>query len=519
MLDFCKDFLKEFDIDSGTVRVGILSYSTIVHDHFFLNSYNTSTGMFNAIDTISWIFGSTNTADAIRDMREKYFSFANGDRWDARNIAVILTDGVSNINANRLQDEARQARNEGIHIYAIGIGLSDVTELNQIASVPASENTFIVNNFDELKDLDERIIRSLCPVSSPMPTRTTTTTTTRKHNTAKPRTTTKTLTTPTTTVLETEYHYFPFTTTITTTTSPPRGSGYDVVIMMDSSVPEKTFDAMKKYAKSLVNRFDIDNKEYAVGLMRYGESNDMQWNLNNYTSKKEIISAVDRVGHKRGTSSDAASAIHMVRLRMFNKRNGDRAFARNLIFLMTANERSDDMYATWNEAEEAEKENINLYTVGFDLDDTTEIDETSTHPPYIYRHLINTEEGDDAIDNSTAEIVYLMDEDVLPSRTRPKPTTTITTMMSTSTKIQKKLPRNTGTALMAVVSTFLVLSGLVFGVAVFLFHRTLKQQSVDRNQLLEKHALNELGETNHTADLRVEVPSENNKDGLHSNNK
>ncbi|XP_062587340.1 collagen alpha-1(XII) chain-like isoform X2 [Saccostrea cucullata] len=186
MLKFCKDFLKKFDIDSGSVRVGILSYSTEVHDHFFLNAYDTSTDMFNAIDKISWIFGSTNTADAIRDMREKYFSFANGDRWDARNIAVILTDGVSNINANRLQDEARQAKNEGIHIYAIGIGLSDVTELNQIASVPASENTFIVNNFDELKDLDERIFGSLFPISSPRPTRTTTTITTRKPSTAKP---------------------------------------------------------------------------------------------------------------------------------------------------------------------------------------------------------------------------------------------------------------------------------------------------------------------------------------------
>jgi hypothetical protein len=92
---------------------------------------------------------------------------------------------------------------------------------------------------------------------------------------------------------------------------------------------------------------------------------------------------------------------------MFNDRNGDRDFARNLIVLMTANERSDDIYATWNEAEEAEKEGINLYTVGFDLDDTTEIDETSTHPLYIYRHLINTDGGDDVIDSSTGDILGL----------------------------------------------------------------------------------------------------------------
>ena len=175
--------------------------------------------------------------------------------------------------------------------------------------------------------------------------------------------------------------------------------------MMDSNVTQNMFNSMKKYAESLVNKFSIDDKEYRVGLMRYGSSNNKEWDLNRYDNKNDVSTAVGGVPYKRETSSDAASAIRMVRRRMFNDRNGDRDFARNLIFLMTANERSDDIYATWNEAEEAEKENINLYTVGFDLDDTTEIDETSTHPIRIYRHLINTREGDNAIDLSTGDVL------------------------------------------------------------------------------------------------------------------
>ena len=167
------------------------------------------------------------------------------------------------------------------------------------------------------------------------------------------------------------------------------------------------FNSMKNYARSLVSKFSIDDKEYQVGLMRYGSSNNKEWDLNRYDNKNDVLTAVGGVPYKRETSSDAASAIRMVRRRMFNDRNGDRDFARNLIFLMTANEQSDDIYATWNEAEEAEKENINLYTVGFDLDDTTEIDETSTHPIRIYRHLINTREGDTAVDSSTNNVLGL----------------------------------------------------------------------------------------------------------------
>ena len=196
-------------------------------------------------------------------------------------------------------------------------------------------------------------------------------------------------------------------TTTTTTSTPPRDSGYDVVIMLDSNVPQNMFNSMKNYARSLVSKFSIDDKEYQVGLMRYGSSNNKEWDLNRYDNKNDVLTAFGGVPYKRETSSDAASAIRMVRRRMFNDRNGDRDFARNLIFLMTANEQSDDIYATWNEAEEAEKENINLYTVGFDLDDTTEIDETSTHPIRIYRHLINTREGDTAVDSSTNNVLGL----------------------------------------------------------------------------------------------------------------
>lgn len=163
ILDFLKDFLGQSNIDSGSVRVGVLSYSTEVHDHFYLNAYQTSRDIFSAIDNIPWIYGSTNTADALRDMRTKYFSFRNGDRPDARNIAFIITDGISNLNENRLEEEVNLARNDGIHIYAVGIGLSDDTEINQIASYPPSQNVFTVRDFDELRNLDDRIYESLCP--------------------------------------------------------------------------------------------------------------------------------------------------------------------------------------------------------------------------------------------------------------------------------------------------------------------------------------------------------------------
>lgn len=163
MKQFVKKFLHSANIDGGEVRVGVVSYSSRVTVEFNLNDYNTKTAVFDAVDKITWRYGSTNTADGLKSMHETMFTAANGDRPDVPNICVIMTDGVSNINYRRTIPEAEAARQKGIHIYAIGIALKDVEELNGIASQPASLNAFAVNTFDELEGLDEKIFESVCP--------------------------------------------------------------------------------------------------------------------------------------------------------------------------------------------------------------------------------------------------------------------------------------------------------------------------------------------------------------------
>ena len=119
--------------------------------------------MYDAIDEIPYIYGSTNTADAIETMRSQMFTARNGDRPGVPNIGIIVTDGVSNINSRRTIPEAENARQDDIHIYAIGIGLTDTRELDAMASVPAAENSFAVNDFDELRGLENRVFSALCP--------------------------------------------------------------------------------------------------------------------------------------------------------------------------------------------------------------------------------------------------------------------------------------------------------------------------------------------------------------------
>ena len=162
MKDFIKDFLFNANIDDGNVRVGIIIYSTEDYLQFHLNEHKDKLALFTAIDDIPYRYGSTNTADALNTMRTQMYTEANGDRPGVPNVAIVITDGVSNINSRRTIPEAEQARAEGIHIYAIGIGLTDTTELEGIASKPVDENLFSVKEFSELRNLRSKVFTALC---------------------------------------------------------------------------------------------------------------------------------------------------------------------------------------------------------------------------------------------------------------------------------------------------------------------------------------------------------------------
>lgn len=73
---------------------------------FHLNQYSNKADIFNAIDSIPYIYGSTNTADALRTMHTVMFTALNGDRDSVPNTAIVITDGISNINSRRTVSEA-----------------------------------------------------------------------------------------------------------------------------------------------------------------------------------------------------------------------------------------------------------------------------------------------------------------------------------------------------------------------------------------------------------------------------
>ena len=163
MLQFCKDILSDADIGHGQLRVGALTYGSDAKIMFHLKQFSRKEDVFDAIDEIPFLYGGKNTAEALRLARTEMFTVIKGDRPKADDVIMLITDGISDVNEQFTILEADAAKSDGIHIFTIGIGLEDYTELNAIATSPASENSFLLSKFEELFSLAENLFISTCP--------------------------------------------------------------------------------------------------------------------------------------------------------------------------------------------------------------------------------------------------------------------------------------------------------------------------------------------------------------------
>lgn len=153
---FIANLIAMSDVDSGNVRFAMSVFTHEVFNDFLLNTFTTSAEMISQMETAPIRTGGSNTGGALQNLYS--IVFTTGDRPEAQNIAIIFTDGHSD-NATYTLEQAMAAKAAGIRIIVIGVGLTDETVLNQIASEPSAENVLLVNHFNGLSSL-ERVIGS-----------------------------------------------------------------------------------------------------------------------------------------------------------------------------------------------------------------------------------------------------------------------------------------------------------------------------------------------------------------------
>lgn len=123
----------------------------------YLSSYVLKDDVLRRIENLEYDRGGmTNTAEALRVVREDVFNIYRGDRPDAANVAVLITDGVSNVMSHQTLPEAVKVHDDGIHVYAIGVGMNMTKEVEGMAS--QANKFYPLKSYDELEKLGDSLL-------------------------------------------------------------------------------------------------------------------------------------------------------------------------------------------------------------------------------------------------------------------------------------------------------------------------------------------------------------------------
>ncbi|XP_063427268.1 collagen alpha-1(XIV) chain-like [Mytilus trossulus] len=158
--EFINNSLSQFVIGYNDALVGVVTFSTRPYEQFKLNAFLDKPALKYAITKIPYLAGNTHTAEAINFVNNNMFIPSSGDRPDAQNVLVVLTDGHSGDPSKTLQ-EANRLKQRNTVIIAVGIGSGvSKSELNGLVSDPS--NVFFVNDFNALKQIHDVVHSVAC---------------------------------------------------------------------------------------------------------------------------------------------------------------------------------------------------------------------------------------------------------------------------------------------------------------------------------------------------------------------
>lgn len=171
LLQFVANVIDRLSISSTNTRVGVVVFSDIGDNVFYLNTFNDKSSVKNAVLNIGYVGSNTHTAAGIRAMHYEQFISQNGDRSNVENIAVIVTDGVSTTNNHTTVPEAVSARNDGIRIFSVGITANvNEVELRKMSSSPQIEgqNYWRSSDFTMLNEIIDKLVSETCGTPAPI---------------------------------------------------------------------------------------------------------------------------------------------------------------------------------------------------------------------------------------------------------------------------------------------------------------------------------------------------------------
>ncbi|XP_044311620.1 collagen alpha-6(VI) chain-like isoform X2 [Varanus komodoensis] len=312
--DFLYTLISSFYIGHDQIRIGLAQYSDIIFPEFMLNKYSSKDIILEHIKHLTFRGGSSYTGAALDFITTDYFIESAGSRAQKNipQMVILFTDGGA---TDEVKLPASKLRAKGISIYVVGVDIQNTTELKEMASKPFNKFLFTIDNFDLLQDLTSSLLQTVCfDVKSQIEVFT--------------------------------KHYA------------------DVIFLLDSSdsMGSFNFKKAKEFVAKNVEQLDIGADKYRVGLAQYSGEGRIEFFLNTYERKEDILNHIQSSTEFMGGNVWTGAALRFLREVYFTEEAGSR-FSQGVpqfTVVVTSATLEDD----FKEAEEELKEmGVNVVTV------------------------------------------------------------------------------------------------------------------------------------------------------------
>ncbi|KAJ8334482.1 hypothetical protein SKAU_G00401210 [Synaphobranchus kaupii] len=302
MKKFIQEFLHMFRIGPNNVRVGVVKFADSPTLEFRLTEHTDTISLEKAVDGVLQVGGGTEIGRALTFMGPLFKDAVKTRDEKVPEFLVIITDGKS---TDVVDQPAKELRDQGVIIYAIGVRGADEAELLEIAGSP--ERKFFVNNFDSLKPIKDEIVTDICSEEV------------------------------------------------------CKDMEGDLLFLIDgsSSIADSDFIHMKEFIMSIVDKSAIGLDKLHVGVLQFSIKQREEFPLNKFYDKGSITQAISSIRQlDGGTLTGAALSFAS---KYFDSPKGGRLNVRQFLIVITDGEAQDDVAKP---AEELRNKGVIIYSIG-----------------------------------------------------------------------------------------------------------------------------------------------------------
>ncbi|XP_060081669.1 collagen alpha-1(XII) chain-like [Ylistrum balloti] len=316
-LQFVSNFVNNANIGPQNIQVGLVTFSDIVKNEFYLDTYHNKIDIMAKLQNVSYRGSTTHTELGLQYARLYQFSSSHGLRPNAKKIAVVLTDGQSQSRATTLS-EATLLKQQGVTVISVGIGTQvSQTEIDGIAS--DTNHVFTVATFDALHTIQSELENTACGGTAP-----------------------------------------PVTTVSTECGTKPA----DIVFILDSSGSEgsSNFNKQLQFMTDFVTNFKIGPHDVQFGLVTFSIDALNEFYLNTYNNQQDIVNKLQNIAYI-GSTTHTELGLQYARRFQFSVTHGARHNAQKIAIVLTDGQ-SQSRTDTIHEADLLKQMGVKIISIG-----------------------------------------------------------------------------------------------------------------------------------------------------------